>query len=75
MHKQYVQENLDEYLVEEIKLPKKKLKHTNLEDLFLPCQQNSLRLNNNKIPTTIGRNDFLLHSYTWAKRAQTHAKK
>jgi hypothetical protein len=75
MHKQYVQESLDEYLVEEIKLPTKKVKHTSLEDLFLPCQQNSLRLNNNKIPTTIGRNDFLLHSYTWAKRAQTHAKK
>ena len=78
MHKQYVQENLDEYLLEEIKLPTKKVKkvkHTSLEELFIPCQKNSLQLNNNKIPTDIGRNDFLLHSYTWAKKAETHAKK
>ena len=75
MHKQYVQENLDDYLLEEIKRPIKKAKHTSLEELFIPCQKNSLRLNNNKIPTDIGRNDFLLHSFVWAKRAQTHAKK
>jgi len=75
MHKQYAQENLDDYLLEEIKLPTKKVKHTSLEELFLPCHQNSLQLNNNKIPTDIGRNDFLLHSFVWAKRAQTHTKK
>jgi len=75
MHKQYVQENLDEYLAEEIKLPTKKVKHEKLEDLFLPCQKNCLELNNNKVPTDVGRNDFLLHSFTWAKRAETHTKK
>ena len=75
MHKQYVQENLDDYLLEEIKRPIKKAKHTSLEELFIPCQKNSLRLNNNKIPTDIGRNDFLLHSFVWAKRARTHTKK
>ena len=78
MHKQYVQENLDDYLLEEIKLPTKKVKkvkHTSLEELLLPCQKNAAKLNNNKIPTDIGRNDYLLHSYVWAKRAETHAKK
>ena len=68
MHKQYVQESLDDYLLEEIKLPTKKVKHTSLEELLLPCQKNCLTLNNNKVPTDIGRNDFLLHSYVWAKR-------
>jgi len=75
MHKQYAQENLDDYLLEEIKLPTKKVKHTSLEELLLPCQKNALKLNNNKIPSDIGRNDFLSHSYTWAKRAETHTKK
>ena len=75
MHKQYAQENLDDYLLEEIKLPTKKVKHTSLEELLLPCQKNAAKLNNNKIPTDIGRNDFLLHSFTWAKRAETHTKK
>jgi len=74
MHEQYAQESLDEYLAEEIKSTKK-VKSTNLEDLFLPCQKNSLELNNNKVPSEIGRNDFLLHSFVWAKRAQTHTKK
>ena len=75
MHKEYVQENLDEYLIEEIKLPTKKVKYKSLEELLLPCHQNCLKLNNNKVPTDIGRNDFLLHSFTWAKRAETHTKK
>ena len=38
MHTQYAQESLDEYLAEEIKSTKK-VKSTNLEDLFLPCQK------------------------------------
>jgi len=75
MHKQYVQESLDDYLLEEIKLPTKKVKHTSLEELFLPCQKNCLKLNNNKVPTDIGRNDFLLHSFTWTKRAEPQTKK
>ena len=74
MHEQYAQENLDEYLTEEIKTTKK-VKHTSLKNLFLPCQKNCLKLNNNKIPSEIGRNDFLLHSFVWAKRAQPHTKK
>jgi len=75
IHKQYVQESLDDYLLEEIKLPTKKVKYTSLEELLLPCQKNASKANNNKIPTDIGRNDFLLHSFVWAKRAQTHTKK
>ena len=75
MHKQYAQENLDDYLLEEIKVPTKKVKYTSLEELLLPCQKNASKANNNKIPTDIGRNDFLLHSFTWAKRAEIHTKK
>ena len=75
MHKQYAQENLDDYLLEEIKVPTKKVKYTSLEELLLPCQKNASKANNNKIPTDIGRNDFLLHSFTWAKRAETYTKK
>ena len=74
MHEQYAQENLDEYLVEEIKTTKK-VKNTNLESLLLPCQKNCLKLNDNKVPSDIGRNDFLLHSLVWAKRAEKHTKK
>ena len=74
MHKKYAQESLDEYLVEEIKTTKK-VKSTNLESLFIPCQNNCLKFNNNKVPTDIGRNDFLLHSFVWAKRAETQTKK
>ena len=74
MHEQYAQENLDEYLVEEIKTTKK-VKNTNLESLLLPCQKNCLKLNDNKVPSDIGRNDFLLHSLVWAKRAEKYTKK
>ena len=74
MHEQYAQENLDEYLVEEIKTTKK-VKNTNLESLLLPCQKNCLKLNDNKVPSDIGRNDFLLHSLVWAKIAEKHTKK
>ena len=74
MHEQYAQKSLDEYLVEEIKTTKK-VKNTNLESLFLPCHKNCLKLNDNKVPSDIGRNDFLLHSLVWAKRAEKHTKK
>ena len=74
MHEQYAQENLDEYLVEEIKTTKK-VKNKNLESLLLPCQKNCLKLNDNKVPSDIGRNDFLLHSLVWAKRAEKYTKK
>ena len=74
MHKKYAQESLDEYLVEEIKTTKK-VKNTTLESLLLPCHKNCLKLNDNKVPSDIGRNDFLLHSLVWAKRAEKHTKK
>ena len=74
MHKKYAQESLDEYLVEEIKTTKK-VKNTTLESLLLPCHKNCLKLNDNKVPSDIGRNDFLLHSLVWAKRAERHTKK
>ena len=74
MHKKYAQESLDEYLVEEIKTTKK-VKNTTLESLLLPCHKNCLKLNGNKVPSDIGRNDFLLHSLVWAKRAEKHTKK
>ena len=74
MHKKYAQESLDEYLVEEIKTTKK-VKNTTLESLLLPCHKNCLKLHDNKVPSDIGRNDFLLHSLVWAKRAEKHTKK
>ena len=73
MHKQYAQESLDEYLVEEIKTTKK-VKYGKLEDLFLPCTKQALNLNNGKIPKDINRNDFLFHQYVWAKKAESRIK-
>ena len=36
--------------------------------------KNCLKRNDNKIPANIGRNDYLMHCFTWAKRAEKHAK-
>ena len=69
MHDMYAQEDLTEYLVEEVKQNIKKPKEKKLEDFFLPCVKNCLAENNNKIPSNINRNDFLLHKFTWSNRA------
>jgi hypothetical protein len=56
-------------MVEEVKQNIKKPKEKKLEDFFLPCVKNCLAENNNKIPSNINRNDFLLHKFTWSNRA------
>jgi hypothetical protein len=71
LYDQYVQTDLTEFLQEEIEEPRKKskpVKEKKLEDFFLPCTKNCLKLNQNKIPKE-NRNDYLLHMYTWAMRA------
>ena len=68
MYDKYVQTELTEYLVEEVQTKTKKLKEKKLEDFFLPCVKNCLA-ENGKIPSDIGRNDFLLHKYVWTKKA------
>ena len=69
MYDIYAQEDLTVHLVEEVKQNIKKPKEKKLEDLFLPCVKNCLAENNNKIPSNINRNDFLLHKFTWSNRA------
>ena len=68
MYDKYVQTDLSQHLVEEVKQNIKKPKEKTLEDFLLPCTKNCLRLNNNKIPDE-NRNDYLLHMYTWSMRA------
>ena len=71
LYDQYAQEDLTEFLQEEIQENVKKIKkpkEKTLEDFFLPCTKNCLKLNNNKIPDE-NRNDYLLHKYTWSTRA------
>ena len=68
MYDKYVQTDLSQHLVEEVKQNIKKPKEKTLEDFLLPCTKNCLKLNNNKIPDE-NRNDFLLHMYTWSMRA------
>ena len=69
MYDSYAQEDLTVHLVEEVKQNIKKPKEKKLEDFFLPCVKNCLAENNNKIPSNINRNDFLLHKFTWSNRA------
>ncbi len=68
MYDKYVQTDLSQHLVEEVKQNIKKPKEKTLEDFLLPCTKNCLKLNNNKIPDE-NRNDYLLHMYTWSMRA------
>jgi len=68
MYDKYVQTDLSQHLVEEVKQNIKKPKEKTLEDFLLPCTKNCLELNNNKIPDE-NRNDYLLHMYTWSMRA------
>ena len=68
MYDKYVQTDLSQHLVEEVKQNIKKPKEKTLEDILLPCTKNCLKLNNNKIPDE-NRNDYLLHMYTWSMRA------
>ena len=68
MYDKYVQTDLSQHLVEEVKQNVKKPKEKTLEDFLLPCTKNCLKLNNNKIPDE-NRNDYLLHMYTWSMRA------
>ena len=68
MYDKYVQTDLSQHLVEEVKQNIKKPKEKTLEDFLLPCTKNCLKLNNNKIPDE-NRNDYLFHMYTWSMRA------
>jgi len=71
LYDKYAQTDLADYLKEEIETPKKKnkpAKEKTLEDFFLPCTKNCLKLNGGKIPSE-NRNDYLLHMYTWSMRA------
>ena len=69
LYDKYAQIDLADYLKEEIETPKNKpAKEKTLEDFFLPCTKNCLKLNGGKIPSE-NRNDYLLHMYTWSMRA------
>ena len=71
LYDQHVQTDLTEFLREEIQEPRKKsktVKEKKLEDFFLPCTKNCLKLNGGKVPSE-NRNDYLLHMYTWSMRA------
>jgi len=71
LYDKYAQIDLTDYLKEEIQIPKKKtkpVKEKTLEDFFLPCTKNCLKINDGKIPNE-NRNDYLLHMYTWSMRA------
>jgi hypothetical protein len=71
MYDQYAQTDLIDYLQEEVPEAIKKVKkpkEKKLEDFFLPCTKNCLKLNDGKIPNE-NRNDYLLHMYTWSMRA------
>ena len=71
MYDQYAQTDLIDYLQEEVPEAIKKIKkpkEKTLEDFFLPCTKNCLKINDGKIPNE-NRNDYLLHMYTWSMRA------
>ena len=70
MYDKYAQDNLTDFLVEEVKevVKPKKAKEKTIEDFFLPCVKNCLKDNNGKVPS-VNRNDFLLHKYVWSMRA------
>jgi len=70
MHEKYAQDNLAEYLKEEIEeiIKPKKIKQKTLNDFFLPCTKNALVDGGGKIKT-VNRNDFLHHIYSWCKNS------
>ena len=70
MHDKYAQEDLTEFLQEELEPVKKtkKQKLKTLQDFFLPCTKNALRDGGGKIKTA-NRNDLLHHIYSWCKNS------
>ena len=69
MYDKYAQDDLGEYLIEDVKKPKN-FKPKSFKDFLVPCIKNCLEKNNNKIPLDVGgRNNFLLHTYTWVLKA------
>ena len=68
MYDKYAQDDLGEYLIEDVKKPK--TSSQNLLKTFWSLYKKLFRKNNNKIPLDVGgRNNFLLHTYTWVLKA------
>jgi hypothetical protein len=70
MHEKYAQEDLTEFLQEEVEsvTKPKKIKQKTIEDFFLPCTINALKDGGGKIKTA-NRNDLLHHIFSWCKNS------